>query len=52
MTMWYVGTFTLIGVALGVFIGFVVDQPPIGAVIGVGVGAALDNWLRQRSESE
>lgn len=50
--MWYVGTFTLIGVILGVLIGFVLDQPPVAAVIGVGIGAALDHWLRQRSESE
>ncbi|MBZ0308898.1 MAG: hypothetical protein K8I82_22715 [Anaerolineae bacterium] len=52
MTMWYVGTFTLIGITVGMLIGFVLEQPPMGAVVGLGVGAALDSWLRQRSESE
>ncbi|MCL4878542.1 MAG: hypothetical protein KJ064_17920 [Anaerolineae bacterium] len=52
MTTWYVGTFTLIGVTLGVIVGFIVNQPPLSTVLGLGIGAALDAWLHQRSERD
>lgn len=50
--MWQVGTFILAGVCLGIIVGFLFDQPPLGVVIGLAVGAALDSWLRHQSEKE
>lgn len=44
---WYAGTWTLVGVIVGALMGFALDQPPIGVVIGLAVGVGLDTWLQR-----
>jgi uncharacterized membrane protein len=45
---WYAGTGTLVGVVVGVLVGFVFDQPPIGVALGLAIGAGLDTWFQRR----
>lgn len=43
---WQVGTGTLIGVVIGLILGFLIfNQPPLLLAICTAIGASVDSWL-------